>query len=297
MLVFEIIPALLFILSSGLLFQDRFRENRWMVAFASVVALVASYFLFEQITDRLAPSKVEAKEAPKGVTVAMAPTAAGEDGLRDLTALRDAINGLSDNTTDERLHELFGAPAERTALKGETYRGQEMVLERYAAGPYSLYVVKAKAEFIGYGIARASEPAAKGRTPLIFLSQANGWKNLEELTIGTVKGSCDPVQEGEAAATLAPVPEGGTAQLAATPKCYFGRPGNYAHYAFVYAMGGAALPGKDCEADYASIDSPGAFSKLSCAAYLDRKPEFVFMTRKDDVDVQHLTAQAYGALF
>ena len=246
---------------------------------------------------RLVGLDLEGERREAGEDVRAARRGVGDEAVAQLAGGDGERSPVDPRQVDERLHELFGAPAERTALKGETYRGQEMVLERYAAGPYSLYVVKAKAEFIGYGIARASEPAAKGRTPLIFLSQANGWKNLEELTIGTVKGSCDPVQEGEAAATLAPVPEGGTAQLAATPKCYFGRPGNYAHYAFVYAMGGAALPGKDCEADYASIDSPGAFSKLSCAAYLDRKPEFVFMSKKDDVNVQRLAAHAFGALY
>lgn len=296
MFLFELIPALLFVLSSGLLFQDRFRENRFMVAFASVVALVASYFLFEQITDRMWP-KVEAKQASTSTKVADEPAAPKYKGFADLAAVRDAVNGLTENTTEERLTALFGVPAERSTLKGERYRGHDITVERYDAGPFAIHVVRTQAAFIGYGIARTASAEAKDETPLLFLDNGNGWKNLEQLTIGTVKDACDPSRDGKEAAALMPVPEGGTAQLAASPECDFGRPGGYAAYSFVYAMGGAGLQDEACKADYASIEKPGAFAKLTCPAYLDRTPDFVFMTKNEDVDVQRLAARVYGSTF
>ena len=45
----EFIPALLFVLSSGLLFQSRFRENLVLVLLAGLIALVSTYFLVVQI--------------------------------------------------------------------------------------------------------------------------------------------------------------------------------------------------------------------------------------------------------
>jgi hypothetical protein len=45
----EFIAAILFVLSSGLLFQKRFRENAFLLVVAGVIGLVSSYFLIETI--------------------------------------------------------------------------------------------------------------------------------------------------------------------------------------------------------------------------------------------------------
>jgi peptidoglycan hydrolase-like protein with peptidoglycan-binding domain len=58
----EIIPAILFVLSSGLLFNKRFRENGVLLFFAGSIALVASYFLFDEIANRLIRNKLEAHQ-------------------------------------------------------------------------------------------------------------------------------------------------------------------------------------------------------------------------------------------
>jgi hypothetical protein len=49
----EIVAALIFVFSSGLLFNGRFRENYWAVGVAGAVALVSSYFLLESLIQRL----------------------------------------------------------------------------------------------------------------------------------------------------------------------------------------------------------------------------------------------------
>ncbi len=59
MRIFEIIPALIFVLSSGLLFNKRFRENQVLVGVAGLIALVASYFLFEEVMNRVVKSHLE----------------------------------------------------------------------------------------------------------------------------------------------------------------------------------------------------------------------------------------------
>jgi hypothetical protein len=47
--VVELIAAILFVGSSGLLFSERFRRNRWLVGIAGILALISTYFLTEQI--------------------------------------------------------------------------------------------------------------------------------------------------------------------------------------------------------------------------------------------------------
>jgi hypothetical protein len=62
MRIFEIIPAVIFVLSSGLLFNTRFRENQFLVIIAGAIALVASYFLFEEVTKRIVLSQMEKQQ-------------------------------------------------------------------------------------------------------------------------------------------------------------------------------------------------------------------------------------------
>ena len=47
----EFIPAILFVLSSGLLFNQQFRENIVLVTIAGLIGLVSSYYLIVQITN------------------------------------------------------------------------------------------------------------------------------------------------------------------------------------------------------------------------------------------------------
>jgi hypothetical protein len=52
MLAIEAVAAVLFVASSGLLFNERFRRNRYLVVAAAVIALASTYFLTEQLIDR-----------------------------------------------------------------------------------------------------------------------------------------------------------------------------------------------------------------------------------------------------
>jgi len=53
MALFDIIAAIIFVLTSTILFNGRFRENRFLVLCAGAVALVSTYYLTRQLVDQL----------------------------------------------------------------------------------------------------------------------------------------------------------------------------------------------------------------------------------------------------
>ena len=63
MALLEIIYALLFVLSSGIFFHERFRHKRSLLVAAGLIALASSYFLFEEILARTIRNEI-AKAAP-----------------------------------------------------------------------------------------------------------------------------------------------------------------------------------------------------------------------------------------
>jgi hypothetical protein len=48
----ELLAALMFVASSGIFFQERFRRNRFLVVCAGTIALVSTYLLTEELVDR-----------------------------------------------------------------------------------------------------------------------------------------------------------------------------------------------------------------------------------------------------
>lgn len=74
----EIIPALLFLLSSGLLFNERYRNNLLLVTLAGAIALISSYFLIEQITERIIANRLESSAAKSPPAVSI-PTPANKE--------------------------------------------------------------------------------------------------------------------------------------------------------------------------------------------------------------------------
>ena len=59
MILVEILMALLFILSSGLLFHERFKNSKVLITITGLIALVGTYFLFEQITGRMIQAEID----------------------------------------------------------------------------------------------------------------------------------------------------------------------------------------------------------------------------------------------
>jgi hypothetical protein len=63
MILIEVIAGLLFVATSGLLFNERFRRNRYLVIAAAILALISTYFLFEQVVSRAIKERLESETA------------------------------------------------------------------------------------------------------------------------------------------------------------------------------------------------------------------------------------------
>lgn len=196
----------------------------------------------------------------------------------DVNRIRGQIAALDENTPQEALETLFGAPRQTQTSK-ELYRGEQIVLRVYDAGPFWVYVLRTKAVFLGYGVSRAwqsvdeaVEAAGLNKTPAIWLQVFS----LEDLTVGALQSSCSGT-----ASVLVPRWSWPTA----TPKCYFGRPGQYGNFSFVFQALDATFKDEGCRSEFDQIEKL-EFSKLSCPSIKSLKVDFMFATKVEDLDVQ-----------
>jgi hypothetical protein len=88
--IFEFVMFAAFVLSSGLFFNKRFRENFLAVGLAGMIAVLSSYFLFETLWDRFpAPT-------PRTTRNTQSPPAAPTQGMP--SRVRGAIEKVDGNT-------------------------------------------------------------------------------------------------------------------------------------------------------------------------------------------------------
>lgn len=78
-LVVEFIAGILFIASSGVLFNERFRRNRYLVGAAAIIGLISTYFLTEQLIDRMLTQRIEQQTASNSGSQAPPPAGKGEN--------------------------------------------------------------------------------------------------------------------------------------------------------------------------------------------------------------------------
>lgn len=65
-MITEVICGFLFVISSGLLFNERYRANKVLVVITAIIAIISTYFLTKQIAiDVVKQSMAEASETPK----------------------------------------------------------------------------------------------------------------------------------------------------------------------------------------------------------------------------------------
>lgn len=81
MLVVEVIAGVLFIASSGLLFNERFRRNRYLVGLAAIIGLVSTYFLTEQLIDRMLTQRMEQQTASNPNSRSTPPAGPAADSI------------------------------------------------------------------------------------------------------------------------------------------------------------------------------------------------------------------------
>ena len=60
----EIICGILFVISSGLLFNEKFREHKILIGIAASIAIVSTYFLTAEITERIIDRKLREHSLP-----------------------------------------------------------------------------------------------------------------------------------------------------------------------------------------------------------------------------------------
>lgn len=67
------IELLLFVLSSGLFFQEQFRHQKIAILLAGCVALVSSYFLIEELVRRIVLQNMQANRTETNQPVSVTP--------------------------------------------------------------------------------------------------------------------------------------------------------------------------------------------------------------------------------
>jgi hypothetical protein len=136
---------------------------------------------------------------------------------------------------------------------------------------------------------------------VIFLSRGgggswNGSDGLESFTVKVLTEHCDPRRFGQAAARWRTISLRGV--RVATPSCYFGRPGMYAAYSFVFVMGGVDRVAEPCLSEANLIQDDGEFGQLQCSALNSLSPSFVFMSKSlEEREIQDWTYFVYDRLY
>lgn len=107
-LLFDLAAALLFIISSGLVFNEKFRQNYVAVGCAAIIATLSSYFVFEELKHRFSGPAVSSQTLVRW-------NAKGTDNFSaaDLARLKSMMqaNACRLGCTDDRFS-LFRLPLE-----------------------------------------------------------------------------------------------------------------------------------------------------------------------------------------
>ena len=103
-----VIEGILFVLSSGLLFNERFRSNIFLIGIAGSLALVSSYLLIQQLAGPRAsqqlmqqptPAKSQQPGVGKWIINDPSPVPGGEDAIKNGAPYTEGCADLDDGTT------------------------------------------------------------------------------------------------------------------------------------------------------------------------------------------------------
>jgi hypothetical protein len=173
------------------------------------------------------------------------------------------VNEVGSATTLERMTFLFGPPVRNLAAPKGSF-AKDATLKVFKAGPWDLFWIgNAKG---GEGMAifpnadavegPMSKDAASTGIPLNMLAGANQYRGGIDITFALAQQAC---AEGNAYAL-----EWRTATRAVgTPKCYFGRPGQYLNYAFAFERKSMLEPSPACAKEMAALNKT-KFTALKC---------------------------------
>lgn len=68
-----LIEAVIFVLSSGLIFNERFRTNKSLMAIAGLIALASSYLILEEVTKRIVKDQLGSQSPAPAIIAEPSP--------------------------------------------------------------------------------------------------------------------------------------------------------------------------------------------------------------------------------
>lgn len=175
----------------------------------------------------------------------------------------DRVNEVGASTTLERMTFLFGPPVRNLATP-KALGFKDTTLKVFTAGPWDLYWIGKATGGQGMAIFPNKDAfdgpmagdAQKSGIPLATLSGANLWKGGIDITFDEAQQAC---AEGLAQALETRTLTGAVG----TPKCYFGRPGQYLYYAFAFERRKMTALSPACQKEMDGL-AKAPFAALKC---------------------------------
>jgi hypothetical protein len=141
---------------------------------------------------------------------------------------------------------------------------KDVSLKKFKAGPWDLFWIGNAKGGEGMAIFQNREayegPMSKDALatglPLTTLSGANNYRGGIDITFAEAQQSC---LEGKARALEVRT----QIRAVGTPKCYFGRPGLYMHYAFAFEREALTASSPACQKEFDALDKT-EFAALKC---------------------------------
>jgi hypothetical protein len=137
--MFTVLAAILFVLSSGLIYNERFRRHRVLVGLAASIAILSSIFLLQELPERLGVRSkeggAEAERAAAGVRKAIEDAEAArkvlEERNRALLARERALKQEADQRAAQEAEEArrrrAAKPSYEPAAKHDATQSQPPV--------------------------------------------------------------------------------------------------------------------------------------------------------------------------
>lgn len=192
----------------------------------------------------------------------------------------DRVNEVGASTTLERMTFLFGPPI-KNLPSPKALGFKDASLKAFKAGPWDLYWIGNATGGKGMGIfpnkdafeGPMSKDALATGIPLSTLAGSGMYKGGVDITFAEAQTMC---AEGNGRAL-----EWRTSTRAAgTPKCYFGRPGQYLYYAFAYERKSMMDSSPACAKEMAALNKT-KFASLKCKGDWETTPAAMYADWSD----------------
>jgi hypothetical protein len=176
------------------------------------------------------------------------------------------LANFSEHTTESYIRQTFGEPR-------EVAKGAHARLSRYTGKDVELLTLRGLVddELLGVAIVAASNNKNYARIPFLNMGRYNTARRkselfltLDKMSLSFLKGDCEGAVDDIDAKF----------EVMWTPNCYFGRPGSYMNYSFLFEVSG-------CKNKKPTILDAFQFSDLTCPPNT-QLPKAAFVTKDDN---------------